>query len=132
MSAKTTTFRSRGRLAGLIRDEAPAGTGQNRASRAHSGERQGLGEALHYRARLILGDSLAPAAELGSGARSPRGGFPTHTVGKSPRGLFLGGLCAYSLLRSTEDAFGLDTSGPQTTPRRGRSDRGARRSRRRR
>ena len=30
----TTTFTSRGRLAGLIRDEAPAGTGQNRASRA--------------------------------------------------------------------------------------------------
>lgn len=59
MSAKTTTFRSRGRLAGLIRDEAPAGTGQNRASRAHSGERgKASAEALHYRARLILGDSL--------------------------------------------------------------------------
>ena len=35
MSAKsTTTFTSRGRLTGLIRNEAPAGTGQNRASRS--------------------------------------------------------------------------------------------------
>ena len=61
MSAKTTTtFISRGRLAGLIRDEAPAGTGQNRASRAHSGElgKASADEALHYRARLILGESL--------------------------------------------------------------------------
>lgn len=56
----TTTFTSRGRLAGLVRDEAPAGTGQNRASR---GRRPGsaqpaVDEALYYRARLILGDSL--------------------------------------------------------------------------
>jgi hypothetical protein len=61
MSAKTTTtFISRGRLTGLIRDEAPAGTGQNRASRS---SRDGSGratadEALYYRARLILGESL--------------------------------------------------------------------------
>ena len=61
MSAKTTTtFISRGRLTGLIRDDAPAGTGQNRASRA-SREAPGkasLDEALYYRARLILGESL--------------------------------------------------------------------------
>ena len=60
MSTKTT-FRSRGRLAGLIRDEAPAGTGQNRASRAHSSAptaKSGVDEALYYRARLILGESL--------------------------------------------------------------------------
>ena len=60
MSSKDgTTFTSRGRLAGLIRDEVPAGTGQNRASRA--GRRPGavpVDEALYYRARLILGDSL--------------------------------------------------------------------------
>jgi hypothetical protein len=61
MSAKTTTtFISRGRLAGLIRDEAPAGTGQNRASRSHGGEpgKTSADEALYYRARLILGESL--------------------------------------------------------------------------
>jgi hypothetical protein len=57
----TTTFVSRGRLAGLVRDEPPAGTGQNRASR---GERRGVtppavDEALCYRARLILGDSCS-------------------------------------------------------------------------
>jgi hypothetical protein len=60
MSSKDgTTFTSRGRLAGLIRDEVPAGTGQNRASRAD--RRFGgnsVDEALYYRARLILGDSL--------------------------------------------------------------------------
>ena len=62
MSAKsTTTFTSRGRLAGLLRDEAPAGTGQNRASRARGESEGGRGsndEALYYRARLILGESL--------------------------------------------------------------------------
>jgi hypothetical protein len=55
----TTTFTSRGRLTGLVRDEAPAGTGQNRASRGE--QRDGsrpVDEALYYRARLILGDSL--------------------------------------------------------------------------
>jgi len=59
MSAKTT-FRSRGRLTGLIRDEAPAGTGQNRASRTARNEpgRSSVDEALYYRARLILGESL--------------------------------------------------------------------------
>lgn len=58
MSSKDVTrFRSRGRLAGLVRDEAPAGTGQNRASRAHN--QSPVDEAIYYRARLILGDSLA-------------------------------------------------------------------------
>ncbi len=55
-----TTFTSRGRLTGLIRDEVPAGTGQNRASRADrrdSGQ-SAVDEALYYRARLILGDSI--------------------------------------------------------------------------
>jgi hypothetical protein len=60
MSAKTT-FRSRGRLAGLIRNEIPAGNGQNPASRAHGAAptaKTGVDEALYYRARLILGESL--------------------------------------------------------------------------
>ncbi len=60
MSSKDgTTFTSRGRLTGLVRDEIPAGTAQNRASRAD--RRPGaapVDEALYYRARLILGDSL--------------------------------------------------------------------------
>lgn len=56
----TTTFRSRGRLAGLIRDEQPAGTGQNRTTQGSNRESglSGADEALLYRARLILGDSL--------------------------------------------------------------------------
>lgn len=55
-----TTFVSRGRLTGLVRDEIPAGAGQNRTSR--QANRNSLpsaaDEALFYRARLILGDSL--------------------------------------------------------------------------
>lgn len=62
MSAKsTTTFISRGRLTGLIRNETPAGTGQNRASRSATRDeaaRASNDEALYYRARLILGGSL--------------------------------------------------------------------------
>ena len=56
-----TTFTSRGRLAGLIRNEAPAGAGQNRSSRSaarNGATRASNDEALYYRARLILGDSL--------------------------------------------------------------------------
>lgn len=58
--AETTTFRSRGRLTGLVRDEHPAGTGQNRTTQADNRESalSGAEEALFYRARLILGDSL--------------------------------------------------------------------------
>jgi hypothetical protein len=56
---KTTTFRSRGKLTGLLRDEAPAGTGQNRASRLERRDpAPAVDEAVYYRARLILGDSL--------------------------------------------------------------------------
>lgn len=57
---ETTTFRSRGRLTGLVRDEFPAGTGQNRTSRGANRESalNGADEALLYRARLVLGDSL--------------------------------------------------------------------------
>jgi hypothetical protein len=61
MSSKgATKFTSRGRLAGLVRDEAPVGTGPNRANRARRGGGQSaVDEALYYRARLLLGDSLA-------------------------------------------------------------------------
>ena len=59
MSSKgATKFTSRGRLAGLVRDEAPVGTGTNRASRARRDASQSVDDALYYRARLILGDSL--------------------------------------------------------------------------
>jgi hypothetical protein len=55
-----TTFTSRGRLTGLIRDEVPAGAGQNRTSRAANRDsvQSAADEALFYRARLILGDAL--------------------------------------------------------------------------
>ena len=62
MSSKgATKFTSRGRLAGLVRDEAPVGTGTNRANRAAQRDpgQSSADEALYYRARLILGDSLA-------------------------------------------------------------------------
>jgi hypothetical protein len=57
---QSTTFTSRGRIAGLVRDEAPAGIGQNRTSRAANREsvQSAADEALFYRARLILGDAL--------------------------------------------------------------------------
>jgi hypothetical protein len=59
-NVEQTTFRSKGRLAGLVRDENPAGTGQNRTTQADNRESalRGTDEALFYRARLILGDSL--------------------------------------------------------------------------
>jgi len=54
-----TTFVSRGRLTGLVRDENPAGTGQNRTSRlANRSSGDAAEEALFYRARLVLGDAL--------------------------------------------------------------------------
>lgn len=54
-----TTFISRGRLTGLVRDERPAGTGQNRTTRsANRDSNDAADEALFYRARLILGDAL--------------------------------------------------------------------------
>ena len=61
MSSKgLTKFTSRGRLAGLLRDEAPVGTGPNRASRSaqRDPDPATVDEAIYYRARLILGDSL--------------------------------------------------------------------------
>jgi hypothetical protein len=56
----STTFTSRGRITGLVRDEAPAGIGQNRTSRVANRDSvpSAADEALFYRARLILGDAL--------------------------------------------------------------------------
>lgn len=58
--ARTTTFVSHGRLTGLVRDEAPAGVGQNRTTRRANRDngQAAADEALFYRARLLLGDSL--------------------------------------------------------------------------
>jgi hypothetical protein len=55
-----TTFTSRGRIAGLIRDEAPAGTGQNQTTRsANRADSQGnVDDAIFHRARLVLGENL--------------------------------------------------------------------------
>lgn len=55
-----TTFTSRGRITGLVRDEAPAGIGQNRTTRSanRNSVNSAADEALFYRARLILGDAL--------------------------------------------------------------------------
>lgn len=57
---QNTTFVSRGRITGLVRDEFPAGTGQNRTSRTANRDsvQSADDEALFYRARLILGDAL--------------------------------------------------------------------------
>jgi hypothetical protein len=57
---QTTTFVSRGRLTGLVRDEAPAGIGQNRTTRRANRDngQASADDALFYRARLVLGDSL--------------------------------------------------------------------------
>jgi hypothetical protein len=58
--ARNTTFVSRGRITGLVRDETPAGLGQNRTTRSANREsvQSAADEALFYRARLILGDAL--------------------------------------------------------------------------
>jgi hypothetical protein len=57
---QNTTFISRGRIAGLVRDESPAGTAQNRTSRSANRDsvQSAADEALFYRARPILGDAL--------------------------------------------------------------------------
>ena len=55
-----TTFVSRGRITGLVRDEIPAGAGQNRTTCKgnRDNDAAAVEEALFYRARLILGDGL--------------------------------------------------------------------------
>ena len=56
----TTSLVSRGRLAGLVRDDVPAGAGQNRTTRKANRDNgtAGADESPFYRTRLVLGDSL--------------------------------------------------------------------------
>lgn len=49
-----TTVISRGKLSGVLRGERL----QNRALADAAGDRDGVDEAIYYRARLILGESL--------------------------------------------------------------------------
>jgi hypothetical protein len=51
-----TTVVSRGRLSGVLRGERLGG--QAGALAEAAGDREGVDEAIYYRARLILGDSL--------------------------------------------------------------------------
>jgi hypothetical protein len=55
-----TTFTTRGRIAGLIRDEAPAGTGQNRTTRSANRDdtQENADDAIFHRARLVLGENV--------------------------------------------------------------------------
>jgi hypothetical protein len=57
-----TTFVTRGRINGLVRDETPAGTGQNRTTRsANRDDQQGSADdGIFYRARLVLGGENLP------------------------------------------------------------------------
>ena len=55
-----TTFTNRGRIAGLVRDEAPAGTGPNRTTRSANRDdtQTNVDDAIFHRARLVLGENL--------------------------------------------------------------------------
>ncbi len=53
-SAGTTTFVSKGRLSGVLRGKHL----ENRVLADAAGDRDGVDEAIYYRARLILGESL--------------------------------------------------------------------------
>jgi hypothetical protein len=54
--AGRTTVVSRGRLSGVVREERLGGRSGALADAA--GDRDGVDEAIYYRARLILGESL--------------------------------------------------------------------------
>jgi hypothetical protein len=55
-SLSRTTVISRGRLSGVVRGERIGG--RNGALAEAAGDREGVDEAIYYRARLILGESL--------------------------------------------------------------------------
>ncbi len=55
-----TTLISRGKLSGVVRGERL----QNRALADAAGDRDGVDEAIYYRARLILGESLRRPGNL--------------------------------------------------------------------
>lgn len=58
-----TTVVSRGRLSGVLRGER-IGTHKGAVAEA-AGDREGVDEAIYYRARLILGESLRRPESLG-------------------------------------------------------------------
>lgn len=61
-SGDGTTLISRGRLSGVLRGERIGGRSGALADAA--GDREGVDEAIYYRARLILGESLRRPASL--------------------------------------------------------------------
>jgi hypothetical protein len=62
-----TTVVSRGRLCGMLRGER-IGTHKGAVAEA-AGDREGVDEAIYYRARLILGESLRRPESLGGPGR---------------------------------------------------------------
>lgn len=62
-----TTIVSRGRLSGVLRDERFSG--RKGALAEAAGDREGVDEAIYYRARLILGESLRRPESLRSSGR---------------------------------------------------------------
>lgn len=62
-----TTVVSRGRLSGVLRGER-IGTHKGAVAEA-AGDREGIDEAIYYRARLILGESLRRPESLGRPGR---------------------------------------------------------------
>jgi hypothetical protein len=66
-SASRTTVVSRGRLSGVLRSER-IGARKGAAAEA-AGDREAVDEAIYYRARLILGESLRRPESLGRPGR---------------------------------------------------------------
>ncbi len=63
-SPRTTTFVSRGRLSGVIRERLPrnrstSGPRSLKSRARQERDQEAFDDALYYRARLILGDSLS-------------------------------------------------------------------------
>jgi hypothetical protein len=65
--ASRTTVVSRGRLSGVLRGERLGGRSGALADAA--GDRDGVDEAIYYRARLILGESLRRPESLRQSGR---------------------------------------------------------------
>lgn len=68
-SASATTFVSRGRLSGVLRQRPALSLASQPESRASDELDTREYEAVYYRARLILGDDLPRPPRLQSGAR---------------------------------------------------------------
>jgi hypothetical protein len=65
-AASRTTVVSRGRLSGVLRGER---LGRSGALAEAAGDREGVDEAIYYRARLILGESLRRPESLRQSGR---------------------------------------------------------------